>query len=296
MPYSPPVAPPPPPQWRNLGNATKPTIDRRDKRNRRMIPRAPAQTILPQNRYKGPQIVPPPLPPAPPPNRLGGPMGGHIIREPGVKIRARGPQVQYGDYTLVNPNAVYPNNDKGSPEYWQSVDMGYKPTYWEDPRHVAVAYQRLKSLLPGEPPPDWMDSENIEAAYKYLSYANGEESWTKWKYLAPDDPGRQFLQQIAPPPLEEVLQPEQYEQIQFSKIINTAPEVRIPEEVAQLSLYHQNALAQYDAYNQNQKFINEHTPGWMRLTQSIMDNPIAAGMVQTRPMAAITVGATGTGG
>src|SRR4030042_5002734 len=107
MPYSPPVAPPPPPQWRNLGNATKHTIDRRDKRNRRMIPRPPTQTILPQNRYKGPQIVPPPLPPAPPPNRLG---YGHIIKEPGA-VGTRYPQVQYGDYTLVNPNAVYPKSD-----------------------------------------------------------------------------------------------------------------------------------------------------------------------------------------
>src|SRR4030042_6312754 len=213
-----------------------------------------------------------------------------IIREPGVKIRSRGPQVQYGKATLVNPNAVYPNNDKGSPEYWQSVDMGYKPTYWEDPRHVAVAYQQLKSLLPGETPPEWMDRENIEAAYKYLSYANGEESWTNWKYLAPDDPGREYLPSIPPPPLEEVLQPDQYQQIQFNRMLNLAPEERDPQELAKLTAYHQNILAQYDTYNQNQEFINQHTPGWMRLTQSIMDNPIAAGWAAPFALAGINKG------
>ena len=47
-----------------------------------------------------------------------------------------------------------------------------------------------------------MDVDAIEQAYKYLSFANGNSNWVNWKYLAPNDPGRGFLQSIGAPPVE----------------------------------------------------------------------------------------------
>jgi hypothetical protein len=192
----------------------------------------------------------------------------------------------YGKYELSNPNAAYPINDKSNPAYYEDIGYEQPPTFWEDPRHVAAAYKLIHSLQPGEAAPDWIDPTFIDQAYKYMKFANGTDDWVNWKYLAPTDPGRQFLQGIPLPPPEFVMQPDQYEAMNFSQAINaTTPEERDPEQVAKLSVYHQYVLQQYDLQKQQEVWNKEHTPGWQRTMEGVMSNPITGGLFQTVPLA-----------
>jgi hypothetical protein len=195
--------------------------------------------------------------------------------------------VTYGDYNLINPNASYQQSDKGTPEYWQGMDIGYEkpPSYWEDPRHVAAAYKMIHSLQPGEVAPDWIDPKYIDDAYKYLKFANGTDDWVNWKYLAPSDPGRGFLQSIPLPPLNVAMQPDQYQAITYQKLVAQTPAERDPLEYEQLNPSYKNAIMQYDAQVQQSEWNTAHTPQWQRTMQGIMDNPITGGLFQTVPLA-----------
>lgn len=80
--------------------------------------------------------------------------------------------------------------------------LGYVPGYWEDPRRVAKTYLALQALPKGEKAPEWLNVDQLTAAYKYLQYRNGGQPWSEWKFLNAADPGRDFLQQMGSPPSE----------------------------------------------------------------------------------------------
>jgi hypothetical protein len=186
------------------------------------------------------------------------------------------------------PQALDPSkhliNAEGNlvPTVGKPFDPGYDkaPTFWEDPKHVAQAYNQLQSLLPGEAAPEWMDTESIKQAYKYLSFANGNESSVNWKYLAPDDPGRQWLQSIPTPPIEDLLDPSQYNKMKFYEVLDN-PEKRTPEIMQSFDQRQLFALQSYDDAKARDAWINAHTPAWMRITQQAMSNPVVAGLAQT---------------
>ena len=78
--------------------------------------------------------------------------------------------------------------------------LGYLPTYWEDPRQVARYYNAITSLPKDAPFPDWLDKGAVTTAYEWFKYRNGDTPWQEWKFLPDDDPARSFLQELDPPP------------------------------------------------------------------------------------------------
>ncbi len=80
--------------------------------------------------------------------------------------------------------------------------LGYLPTYWEDPKRIAKWYHKMDALPEGADPPDWIDRDRLNAAYTYLERANEGTPWWDWKYLHPTDPARSFLQGFTNPPPE----------------------------------------------------------------------------------------------
>lgn len=96
----------------------------------------------------------------------------------------------------------------------QEKYLGYTPSYWEDPYRIGRAFNMIEALQPGESAPDWMDTEGIETAYDYLSYANKDKPWWEWQYLDDDDPGRELFKNMSTPP-DEFLQA--YNEMQFSQ-------------------------------------------------------------------------------
>jgi hypothetical protein len=54
-----------------------------------------------------------------------------------------------------------------------------------------------------------MDKQAILDAYDYMKAKNGTGDWSQWKALDDNDPGVEFLQSLAPPPIEFVLPTEQ---------------------------------------------------------------------------------------
>ena len=209
---------------------------------------------------------------------------GHNFTLPEEKISGKGPEVMYGDYRINNPNARY--RDPNAPP------VGYSPTFWEDPRHVAQAWMEYKALPPGELPPAWMDENTIEFledAYKYLSFANGDTPWTNWKYLHPDDPGRGFLQSMTPPPISEVMNRTDYGNILMSYMADDLT-LRTPENMAYLTPQQQQMLVEYDKGVLQQEELDRDTPFWLKFVGGAMDNPITAGIAQIAPMAAVPLG------
>lgn len=72
--------------------------------------------------------------------------------------------------------------------------------YWEDPKRVVRYKTFVDSQAPGWQPPEWLNVQDLNAAYEYLKFRNNDRPWREWKALAPDDPGTSFLQSIPKPP------------------------------------------------------------------------------------------------
>ena len=126
--------------------------------------------------------------------------------------------------------------------------MGYSPSYWEDPYRVARNYQAINSMPPGAETPDWMNKDEITAAYNYFKAANKGKPWTEWKFLNEADPARGFLQQIGTPP-DDMLLPKE--------VLYKAP----PEEQIQ---------QQADTLSFDETMANPNIPGWNKALYWIM--------------------------
>lgn len=92
--------------------------------------------------------------------------------------------------------------------------------YWENPYRIARYHNFIKSAPPDWKKPEWLDTNSIEAAYKYLEDRNQTSDWTQWKYLPDEDPGSQWLRGLAMPP-QEVLFPAEAEQVKQQQKIGT---------------------------------------------------------------------------
>jgi hypothetical protein len=102
-------------------------------------------------------------------------------------------------------NALAPDIIKATyktPEEKQIEQVGYIPTFWQDPKQVAIWHNKIKSAPEGTPLPPGVDAGQIEEAYNYFAYVNKDKPWTEWKQLNADDPGLGFLSSIPRPPIE----------------------------------------------------------------------------------------------
>src|SRR5690242_15093116 len=74
-------------------------------------------------------------------------------------------------------------------------ELGYVPTFGENPRQVVEAYQVLKATPKDIPLPQWMQGQEqqIEQAYNWFQFRNKGAPPTEWKFLPPTDPGREYL-------------------------------------------------------------------------------------------------------
>ncbi len=79
-------------------------------------------------------------------------------------------------------------------------NIGYEPTFWENPTRVARYYNAIKNAPPEWVKPDWLDVDGITTAYDYLKFRNEDKPWHSWKYLPVDDPGRAYMQSLGQPP------------------------------------------------------------------------------------------------
>jgi len=81
-------------------------------------------------------------------------------------------------------------------------NLGYEPSYFEDPSRVAAMYHAFQGAGKDAEVPEWLNTDALGQAYQYFKFRNEGVPWSEWKYLPPDDPGRQFLRSIGTPPVE----------------------------------------------------------------------------------------------
>jgi hypothetical protein len=178
----------------------------------------------------------------------------------------------------------------------------YDPTYWENPYNVAREYWRIQSLPPGAPLPEGVNREEIEAAYKYLEFANRDEHgqprpWIEWKYLTPDDPARGFLQGITMPGPDRLLPAADYQALRYYEEQQKPPAER---DARGLPPAYQYAIQNQQYYDQ---IINSPTvapdpnrPAWMQFIEGLQEQPAAAGAINMGALGLITGGPVGAFG
>lgn len=170
--------------------------------------------------------------------------------------------------------------DHAIPEATQSAYRPpYQPTFWEDPQKVAIAYNQLRSLPDGVAPPEWMDTEKITQAYEYMKYAQGNEDVINWKYLAPEDPARGFLQQIPDPPMDYVLPPGQYNEWAILDLIDK-PRSVWGDESRQMFDKLPAAYQEIIYERERQQADAERTPEWMDWMASFQNSPVLGPAMQ----------------
>ena len=184
----------------------------------------------------------------------------------------------------------------------------YKWTYWENPQNVAKAYWQYKNMPADQPLPEWMDAEALEQAYSYLDYVNrqqqGEDTtWTNWKWLHPDDPGRQFLQGMTLPSQDYLLPKKDYWEWQAIQEINKPPEQRNPNIIAKLPLAYQHMFQQLEGSPAGQPPVAEgqipfgvppeQIPTWQKMYSWLQTTP--AGAVVRGGLTGIPGGVPGVG-
>lgn len=110
------------------------------------------------------------------------------------------------------------------PQQMEQIKNTYTPdpdVYWDNPVRVARYYNFLRAQPPGYQAPEWLDAQQVNAAYNYLKYKNNDKPWTEWKPLQQDDPGKEFIRNMPAPPNDmrfgqEPLRPDQPTTVQSS--------------------------------------------------------------------------------
>ena len=163
---------------------------------------------------------------------------------------------------------------------------GYEPSFWQNPRNVAITYNKIKS---GQIDP-WMDTDFITQAYDYFKLANGSDDWTNWKYLSPNDPALGYLQSGTPPPLDYYLPPEKFQEVLFYDLYQTPAEQRDPNFIAALAPGYRWILENEQQARQYQAWVEGATPDWLRIANVAMTDPAWNGALSMGGMGLILSG------
>ena len=124
--------------------------------------------------------------------------------------------------------------------------LGYIPSYWEDPHRLVAAHNLIRTAPVGSAPPDWLDAPRIREAYDYMKFANRGAPSGEWRFLNANDPGRQALQSISPPP-DELLRP--------ADLIKYTPPEQVSSQLGNLPKF---GSPEFDAL-----------PWWAKLSQAV---------------------------
>ena len=130
--------------------------------------------------------------------------------QPGTAPSVQSPQLQrnlqdpdYLFYNLLNSGKF---SQAGKEHYEKRrreklvEQVGYEPTFWENPTRVARYYNAIQNAPTDWKKPDWLDPEAVKTAYDYYKFRNEDKPWYTWKYLPTDDPGRAYMQSLGQPP------------------------------------------------------------------------------------------------
>ena len=120
---------------------------------------------------------------------------------------------------------IPPYSAENNPE---AFNPGYEPTFWEDPRNVARAYWQSK----GQKGTATLSLDGYQAHSQMptniSSWPMARMTGRHWKYLAPNDPARSYLQSIGTPPLDYYIPPKKYQEILTLDLLATPAEQRNP--------------------------------------------------------------------
>jgi len=169
--------------------------------------------------------------------------------------------------------------------------LGYVPTWGQDPKEIVKAYQLIKATPEGqELPPHIQDQKDyISVAYDYFSQQNGGKPDTEWKHLAADDGGLDFLSGIQGPA----------ERIPFEKAITAEGVKEGTNQWAELDPETRQALLSNPSFNildypkiqhsqilSDENFDWSRVPKWQKTYFELSSNPSAMGAAQGALMGA----------
>ena len=211
---------------------------------------------------------------------------------------------------LINPETMQPETGygKGRPMFYpdqpqwntelynaehnpNAFNPGYEPSYWENPRNVAIAYHKINEAG-GEELYPWMDKAAIKDAYDYFKLANGDLSDQSWKYLAPNDPARGYLQSIGSPPAEYKFNPKQYQALLFLDLY-TNPVNRTPDNLSLLNPSYRWYLDNEEYTKQLLDTYQKLQPHWMTTMGGLMSDPAFTSIAPMSAFGLITGGIPG---
>jgi hypothetical protein len=191
--------------------------------------------------------------------------------------------------------------NKYLPDEIAKKQIGYAPTFWQDPQKVARYYNAVQMAPKGWQPPDWLNVQQLTDAYNWFNYRNKGKPWSEWKYLPHNDPGLDYMASMQMPPNEYLLpQDNQAANNTLGQVqVGNAPWGSLsPDARANLLKDPNFDIMKYDAANRDQimndpNFDWSKLPWWQKPTHDILSNPVVAGVVQSLPMAAVAGVTTG---
>lgn len=225
-------------------------------------------------------------------------------------MRLRGTPASYIE-TLENINLkriqqmqrVHPERDYS--EYYPAVQaeqqLGYVPSYWENPQRVARYHNAIKAAPPGWQAPDWLDVDSINQAYDWLKFRNQDTPWTEWKYLPSDDPGREFIASMPLPPDDFMFPNEKRIINQYIEMVKKgqASWYTIPEDRRAYLLGRPDFnIMDYDT-RVHQEILNDpnfdwsRLPGWQKPAWQFMTGPTGSAVQAAIPGMFIGMGLGG---
>jgi hypothetical protein len=225
----------------------------------------------------------PQQPPAQPPQPKPKPVD---VRNPPDVARADYYQQHYEPYY----NSLKPELQKNmlSPKKAIERQLGYAPTWAQDPRQIVNAYKVMKATPKDMSLPDWMkgQEQQIEQAYQWHKFRNGNTPDTDWKLLPGDDPALDFLKSIQGPPDPEAEKESPFTTTDAVRKGQAAWNDIDPEERRTILGDRNFDIAQYPVAVRDQilndpAFDWSRVPKWQKTYWSIMSNP----KIMASPMA-----------
>lgn len=164
------------------------------------------------------------------------------------------------------------------PEQRAQEQLGYVPTFFQDPKEVAKAHQIIKSTPQGQPLPDWIASQQaqITEAYNWFALQNKGKPDTEWKHLTTDDPALGYLATLqGPPQKQEVFSANDAVQQGFAAWEDIDPTERkamLADPTFDITKY---PVPIRDQILNDPNFDWSRVPKWQRKYWEIMSNPVA---------------------